>query len=125
MTLGVVLFYPHVRRMIMFPLSLFILAFSGLEDILYYWLDGRVIPAMLPWLNKNPLIVHPISRTNLLLSASLWLCMVVLLEILGVYLDRQGRQENGSDNRRRKVTLARILPKVIIWFSNHRPGAIE
>ena len=53
-----VLFSIDLRRMVTFPLSLGLLAFSGLEDILYYWLDGKSIPHFLPWLNSNPLLLN-------------------------------------------------------------------
>jgi hypothetical protein len=54
MILGVLVCYPNLRQMFTFPLSLAILAFSGLEDILYYWLDGKALPTVLPWLDSNP-----------------------------------------------------------------------
>jgi hypothetical protein len=109
MALGVVFFYPNVRRMVTFPLSLTILAFSGLEDILYYWLDGRAIPAALPWLNTNPLIIQPVSSHNLLLSASIWLCAVVCLEIAGAFLDRKSRRQIAPDDRGHTAIWAKIL----------------
>lgn len=88
MFLGGLIFYPHLRRMISFPLSLTILAFSGLEDILYYWLDGRSIPPMLPWLNLNPLILKPVTAKHLVLSAVFWILFVLVLDLAGEYLDR-------------------------------------
>ena len=54
--------------------AFYTLAFSGLEDVLYYWLDGRAIPAGCPWLNDDPLILFkPAGGWALLLSAVLWL----------------------------------------------------
>jgi hypothetical protein len=82
MILGTLLFYPSLRRMITFPLSVAILAFSGAEDILYYWLDGRAIPAELPWLNSNPLILKPVTDERLLISAGFWLLVIVAIERL-------------------------------------------
>jgi len=88
MALGAVFFFPHIRRMLTFLMALPLLAFSGIEDILYYWLDGRSIPDFLPWLSANPLLIQPVTRANLLLSAGVWLLLVVLLEVIGtVYLD--------------------------------------
>jgi membrane-bound metal-dependent hydrolase YbcI (DUF457 family) len=84
MLLGALMFYPDLRRMVTFPLSLAVLAFSGLEDILYYWLDGRSIPALLPWLNSNPFILRPVTADRLVISASFWLCMVVCVELAGI-----------------------------------------
>jgi hypothetical protein len=88
MTLGILVCYPNRRRMVTFPISLAILAFSGLEDILYYWLDGKRIPAELPWLNSNPLILKPVTVDHLLLSAAFWLLLVVGLDIFGSSLTR-------------------------------------
>ena len=90
MALGFIFFYPDARRMVMFPLSLLILAFSGLEDALYYWMDSRAIPFLLPWLNDNPLILKPANRENVLLSAAVWLFVVIALELIGSYFDRVG-----------------------------------
>ena len=89
MALGMLIFYPNIRRMITFPLSLVLLAFSGLEDILYYWMDGRALPTLLPWLDTNPLILKPVTSTNLVLSALIWLAVVIIFEAAGEYLDRK------------------------------------
>jgi hypothetical protein len=86
MALGILACYPDRRRMVTFPLSLAILAFSGLEDVLYYWLDGKTIPAELPWLNSNPLIFKPVTVNHLILSAVFWLLIVIGLDFLGGYL---------------------------------------
>jgi hypothetical protein len=88
MMLGILVCYPDRRRMITFPLSLSILAFSGLEDILYYWLDGKKIPAELPWLSSNPLILKPVTVDHLLISAVFWLLFVIGLDIFGAFLSR-------------------------------------
>jgi hypothetical protein len=88
MTLGILICYPNRRRMVTFPLSLALLAFSGLEDVLYYWLDGKNIPAALPWLNSNPLILKPVTDDRLLISAAFWLLFVIGLDILGGLLTR-------------------------------------
>ena len=102
MVLGILICYPNIRRMIFFPLSLAILAFSGMEDILYYWLDGKRVPAELPWLNANPLIMKPVTAESLLVSAVFWLLIVVALYFFGEYLEgriRIGRQRKnlGTD----------------------------
>ena len=81
MILGVLLFYPDVRRMVTFPLSLGLLAFSGLEDILYYVLDGKPIPDALPWLADNPMIYHS-SRTGLISSVIFWLILLAFLHFV-------------------------------------------
>lgn len=55
--------------------AFYTLAFSGLEDVLYYWMDGKQLPATLPWLDGgNPLILfHPSTSTSLLASTLVWL----------------------------------------------------
>ncbi len=80
MLLGILVSYPSVRRMVAFPIYLGILAFSGFEDILYYWMDGRGLPSLLPWLNDNPMILKPVTSTNLVFSVILWLSFIVLLD---------------------------------------------
>ena len=56
-------------------------AFSGLEDILYYILDGKPMPDMLPWLDGNPMILH-VSRAGVIGSVSLWLTVLVVLYLV-------------------------------------------
>lgn len=85
MALGVILCYPSLRHMITFPISLAILAFSGLEDVLYYVMDGKSVPATLPWLNSNPLIFKPVTINNLVGSVLFWVVFVIALDILGGY----------------------------------------
>jgi hypothetical protein len=96
MALGFLLFHPHVRRMVTFPLSLGIIAFSGLEDILYYWLDGKHIPAVLPWLNSNPLLLKPVTVERLLISAVFWVLVVVALDLVGEYYERKSNSRVGA-----------------------------
>lgn len=117
MALGFIFFFPNIRRMVMFPASLALLAFSGLEDILYYWLDGRSIPTHLPWLSTNPLIIQPVTTTNLLISASIWMTVVVALEMVGRNLDD-------------KVDWAKFMQllktKIVFWkkLPRFKPGAL-
>jgi hypothetical protein len=96
MALGAILFHPNLRRMITFPLSLAVLAFSGLEDILYYWLDGRSLPAELPWLNSNPLLIRPVTAERLLVSALLWLIIIVILDVVVTWLEKRGAVFNSQ-----------------------------
>lgn len=64
------------RWALWFGAALGTLAFSGLEDLLYYWLDGRAVPAVLPWLDASPLVLfHPVTSSNLLLSAAVWVTL--------------------------------------------------
>lgn len=69
------------RHAVLFPLALYALAHSGLQDVLYYWLDFRALPAELPWLNEAPLILFsPVASGNLIASALIWLVVVVVAE---------------------------------------------
>jgi len=52
-----------------------------LEDILYYLLDGKAMPDMLPWLEDNPMIFH-VSREGVIGSVSVWLAVLVVLYLV-------------------------------------------
>ena len=77
-TIGVILMWGAWKDCIYFLLSLFVVAFSGMEDILYYLLDGKPIPESLPWLANNPMIYHS-SRTGLISSVIFWLVALAIL----------------------------------------------
>jgi hypothetical protein len=89
MILGVLVCYPNHRQMVTFPLSLAILAFSGLEDILYYWMDGKALPSVLPWLDRNPLLLKPVTVERILISAAFWLVFVIVLDIAGEHFEKK------------------------------------
>lgn len=76
--MGLVFMWGAWKDCLFFLFTLFIGAFSGLEDILYYVLDGKPLPEMLPWLSNNPLI-YGNSRTNLIGSVLFWLAILVIL----------------------------------------------
>jgi len=70
---GVVLLWDARLWALWYAAAFYTLTFSGLEDVLYYWLDGRAIPAALPWLDDNRLMVFkPVTAETLLLNAVLW-----------------------------------------------------
>jgi hypothetical protein len=51
------------------------LAYSGLADILYYWLALRPLPGTFPWLDgwSHILVIgHPATGASLLASSALW-----------------------------------------------------
>lgn len=79
--LGVVLMWGTWRDVIYFLTSLFVGAFSGLEDILYYILDGKPMPDALPWLEDNPMILH-VSREGVIGSVLFWFMGLVLLYLV-------------------------------------------
>jgi len=78
--LGIVFMWGAWKDCVYYLASLFVGAFCGLEDVLYYMLDGKPMPASLPWLEANPMIFH-VSRLGVLGSVSLW-----LIALVGFYL---------------------------------------
>ena len=79
-TIGLLLMWGEWKDCFFFLISLFVGAFSGLEDVLYYLLDRKPMPESLPWLDSNPMIYH-VSREGVLLSVLFWLAGLVLLYI--------------------------------------------
>jgi hypothetical protein len=76
------------------------LAQSGLEDVLYYWLDRRPLPTALPWLDaQHPLIpFHPVTSDGLVLSVCLWLGFwAVTLMVLAWWRSVRVRQVPAQD----------------------------
>ena len=71
---GMALLYDTRLWALWYGLAFYTLAFGGLEDVLYYWLGGRQIPEVLPWLNDNHLILFkPVTAAALLASTTVWL----------------------------------------------------
>jgi hypothetical protein len=79
--LGVVLMWGAWKDIAYFLISLFVGAFSGLEDVLYYILDGKPMPDVLPWLEGNPMILH-VSRAGVIGSVLFWLLALVILYLV-------------------------------------------
>lgn len=79
-TIGIILMWGEWKDCLFFLTSLFVGAFSGLEDVLYYVLDRKPMPEALPWLDSNPMI-YQVSRTGVLLSVLFWLTALALLYI--------------------------------------------
>ncbi|HSB01612.1 MAG TPA: hypothetical protein VLE49_13260 [Anaerolineales bacterium] len=92
--LGIVLMWGEWKDIVYFLISLFVGAFSGLEDILYYILDGKPMPDVLPWLEGNPMILH-VSRAGVIGSVLFWLLALVLLYLV-LYQWRAKKQQNRS-----------------------------
>jgi hypothetical protein len=90
--LGVVLMWGEWKDVVYFLTSLFVGAFSGLEDVLYYILDGKPMPDVLPWLEGNPMILH-VSRAGVIGSVLFWLLDLVLLYFI-LYQWQTRRQQN-------------------------------
>lgn len=85
--IGVIVMSDHWKDCLYFLTALFIGAFCGLEDILYYVLDGKPIPASLPWLHSNPLIYQS-TRLGLISSVLFWLTALGVL-FLALHLLRR------------------------------------
>lgn len=95
-TIGLLLMWGSWKDCAYYLVALFIGAFSGLEDVLYYVLDRKPMPASLPWLADNPLIYHT-SRIGVLLSVFFWLAALGILYIaLSGWTDRRHRTSQVS-----------------------------
>ncbi len=84
--------------------AFYTLTFSGLEDILYYWLDGRQLPARMPWLDHGQLFLfqpETVTSTSLLMSAGLWLGFWAATLVLAPRLARLvASRISGADQNR-------------------------
>jgi hypothetical protein len=78
--MGLVFMWGSWKECIYFLAALFIGAFSGLEDILYYVLDGKSMPLYLPWLDSNPLVFDT-TRIGVIISVAFWLSTLVILYV--------------------------------------------
>jgi hypothetical protein len=79
--IGVVLLWGSWKDCVYYLISLFVGAFCGLEDMLYYLLDGKSMPESLPWLADNPMIYHA-SRTGVIWSVVFWMLALAVLYVL-------------------------------------------
>jgi hypothetical protein len=79
--LGTFLMWGSWKDCFYFATALLIGAFSGLEDILYYVLDGKPMPDSLPWLSSNPMI-YGSSRLEVIGSVFFWLLVLVTLYVV-------------------------------------------
>ncbi len=87
MGVGAVLLLDAGVWALWFEGALYTIAFGGGEDVLYYWLDGKQIPAVLPWLDRSRLIfVRPfagdVTSFELLASAAFWLSVWLSLFVV-------------------------------------------
>lgn len=76
--MGTILLWGSWKDCFYFVTSLFIAAFSGLEDVLYYTLDLKPMPHSLPWLDNNPMIFTT-SREGVIVSVIFWVSALALL----------------------------------------------
>jgi len=76
--MGTILLWGSWKDCLYFVTSLFVAAFSGLEDVLYYALDRKPMPDALPWLDANPMI-YQASRQGVITSVIFWLMALGIL----------------------------------------------
>ena len=87
-TVGLILLWGRWKECLYYLVSLAIGAFSGLEDVLYYVLDGRPMPASLPWLSSNPMI-GSVTREGVLTSVFFWIGLLLLLYVALFWIERK------------------------------------
>lgn len=95
-TIGLILLWGRWKDCIYYLVSLAIGAFSGLEDVLYYVLDGRAMPASLPWLSSNPMI-GSVTRNGVLTSVFFWLTIMLLLYVALYWIEGKPRHPAQRD----------------------------
>lgn len=67
------LLHKDIRDKIMHVACFYVFSQNGTEDVLYYWLDGRIIPAHLHWLDNSIwFYFKPVSGENILINVILW-----------------------------------------------------
>lgn len=76
--MGTILLWGEWKDCFYFVTSLFVAAFSGLEDLLYYALDRKPMPEALPWLSANRMIFHA-TREGVIISVIFWLSALAAL----------------------------------------------
>jgi hypothetical protein len=92
-TMGVFLLWGSWRDCLYFIIALFVGAFSGPEDGLYYVLDRKPMPDSLPWLDSNPTI-YVSSKAGVLGSIAFWLGMLAVLYFV-LYIWKKEKHMSG------------------------------
>jgi hypothetical protein len=59
-------------------------------------LDGRQVPASLPWLGGNPMI-GSVTRSGVLMSVFFWLAIIVLLYVGLYWMEKKPRAPKIAD----------------------------
>ncbi len=93
--LGVIAMADHWKECLYFLTALIIGANSGLEDVLYYVLDRKPMPASLPWLDGNPLILQS-SRAGVIGSSLFWLAVLIVLFAVLFLWNRKPSRSRGA-----------------------------
>jgi len=76
--MGTILLWGSWKDCLYFVTALFVAAFSGLEDVLYYALDRKPMPEALPWRDGTPMIYHS-TREGVIVSVIVWLFALTVL----------------------------------------------
>jgi hypothetical protein len=79
--IGTLLMWGSWKDCLYFLIALFVGAFSGLEDILYYVLDLKPMPVSLPWLSGHPMI-YGSSRLEVIGSVLFWIVFLITVYIV-------------------------------------------
>lgn len=79
---GITALYNNWKQISIYTLGMLVGLSTGWIDVLYYWLDGRAIPAELPWLNYPNLILKPVTAENLVLSAIAGILITFLIPVI-------------------------------------------
>lgn len=78
--LAVVLLWGRWGEVALYVSSLLFIEPRMIQDVLYYWLDGRAIPTQLPWLDASPFaLFKPVTDVGLLASCAVWLVLWCVL----------------------------------------------
>ena len=80
-TIGLILLWGNWKDCLYFLTALGVGAFSGLEDVMYYILDCKPMPASLPWLGRNS-VIYASSRTGVISSVIFWMGSLVVLYVV-------------------------------------------
>lgn len=90
--MGILLMWGSWKDCFYFLTALLVGAFSGLEDVLYYVLDFKPIPATLPWLSGNPMLYGQ-SRSDVIGSVLIWMVILITLYVVLYVWRRKDRPQ--------------------------------
>jgi len=127
---GVVLLWDLRLWALWYAAAFYTLTFSGLCDVLYYWLDHRAIPGAMPWLNDDPFVLFkPAGGWGLVASAVVWVgfwlaslwCVPVaqrLLRMARLHY-RHVVDQRASDDQRQRQSGQSLLAQEVEHGSSH------
>lgn len=88
--IGSLLLCGNIKEMIFYASTLTLFGLNGTEDILYYFLDGKMLPNNLPWLDHSHFIFFkPVTKEgligNVIVWGLIWALMWISISIMGEY----------------------------------------